>query len=146
MIYDLSNPLQKEKAISKFEYLLSNQKKIDLTEKRKKRGLSHNNYCHLCLAQYAFEYGDSIEYVKQEVWKKQLCPEIFKSTFINNKTGEERILWRSSSKLDSKEMAMAIKRLRDSASIDLGVYISTPDDLVWQDEIKNLIEENKEYL
>lgn len=146
MQYDLSSELDRNKAVSRFEYLLKNEKKIELAEKRIKRGLSQNAYAHVCLTAFAIEYGDTIQYVKQELWKKQICPSIFKYERVNRVTGEVRTAYKSSADLDTKEMTIAIDMLRDYASREMGLYIGEPKDMVWVREIQRQEQQLKQYL
>lgn len=146
MIYDVSNILNKKKAIDRFKYFLDKKKTFELTEKRPLRTLSQNNYLHLILSWYALEYGDTVKHTKEELFKKQLSPDIFKTEFVNKKTGEIRDDWKSSANIDTKQMTIAIDRFRNYASKEAGIYLPSPDDLIELQDIKNQIENYAEYL
>lgn len=145
-IYATSNPLEKEKAKSKFEYLINKGKVLELKEKKATRSLSQNRYLHLILSWYALEDGERMEYIKQEVFKKVVNPDIFKTEYTNRKTGEIRIDWLSSSKLNTGEMTIAIDRFRDYASREAGIYLPEPKELAYLREIEREIENSKQYL
>lgn len=146
MIYNSSNQLQKKQAIEKMNYFIANEKTFELTEKRPVRTLSQNNYLHLILSWYALEYGETLAEIKLKLFKKQLNTDIFKTEFINKKTGEIREDFRSSASLDTKEMTIAIDRFRNYSSKEAGIYLPSPNDLHILQDIKNQIENNKQYL
>ena len=129
MIYDSNIELDVKRANERLEWLIANGKQFEIKEKRKRRSIAQNSYLHLILTWYAIEYGESVEYVKQEVFKKQLNAHIFKSEFINRKTGEVRDDWRSTADVDSAELTNAIDRFRDYSSKEAGFYLPTPDDM-----------------
>lgn len=129
MIYNLSNNYEKQNAITRFKNLLENGKKVELKVKHPRKSISHNAYAHLIMSWFAVEYGESLEYVKQEIFKKVVNTEIFKTEFVNKKTGEIRTAWRSFAKLDSKETSIAIDRFRDYSSREAGIYLPEPNDL-----------------
>lgn len=145
MIYDTSNDLDKYKALTRFNNLLESKKTIELKEIKPIRSLSQNSYLHLILSWFALEYGEQLEYIKQEVFKKEVNEYIFKTEFVNKKTGECRESYRSTRELDTKEMTTAIDRFRDYAS-KAGIYLPDPKDLVNLEYIKKEIENNKEFL
>jgi hypothetical protein len=146
MIFDVSNDLNRKKAIERFKYFLDKKKTFELTEKRPLRTLSQNNYLHLILSWYALEYGETVNYIKLELFKKHLSPDIFKTEFVNKKTGEIRDEWKSTANIDAKQMTTAINRFRNYASKEAGIYLPSPEDNLELQEIKNQIENNAEYL
>ncbi|MHA7823659.1 hypothetical protein ACVVIH_12925 [Chryseobacterium arthrosphaerae] len=146
MIFDTSVPAIKKKAISRIKHLLEKNAKIEVLEKKNKRTYSQNNYLHLILSYYAIEYGETMEYVKQIIFKQWVNEDLFKTEFVNKKTGEVREAWRSTGDLNTKEMSQATERFRNYSVKSLGLYIPEPKDLVHLEEIENYIEENKIYL
>ncbi len=123
MIYDPTLEFYRQKAKVRLQYFFDKGLRFELTEKRFNRTIKQNKYLHLILGWYAWEYGETREYIKQEVFKKVVNPEIFKTEYINKKTGEIREDWRSSADLDTKEMTTAIDRFRDYASKEAGIYL-----------------------
>ena len=79
---------------------------VELREVRKQRTYSQNRYLHLILSVFALEMGETLEYVKQDVFKKIVNPDIFKQEYYNKK-GEYRIHWKSTMDLDTSEMTKA---------------------------------------
>lgn len=146
MIYNPKIELDKVRAKERLEWLISKEKRFELTEKRERRSISQNNYLHLILSWYAVEYGETLEYVKQEVFKKQINNEIFKTEYINRKTGEYRVDWKSTSELNTKEMTTAIDRFRNYASKEAGIYLPEPKDLAMLNHIETEITKYKTYI
>ena len=85
------------------------------------------------------EYGETPEYVKQDIFKKLVNPQIFLTEYVNYKTGEVREAWRSTADLNTKEMTTAIDNFRDYASKEAGIYLPTPDDLISLNEIERQV-------
>lgn len=146
MIFDTSIPTIRKKAINRIKHLLDKKAKIEVLEKKNNRTYSQNNYLHLILGYFAIEYGETREYVKQIIFKQWVNEHIFKTEFINKKTGEVREAWRSTTALNTKEMSEATERFRNYSVKNLGLYLPEPKDLVHLEEIENYIEENKMYL
>lgn len=144
MLYDLSNPLQRESFRVKAEALLKKDGIVELTEKKPQRSANQNRYLHSILAYFGLEVGETAEYVKRYYFKL-LCN---KDLFVENKEdkfhGKIQVL-RSSADLDPGEMTTAIERFRNWASGE-GIYIPSPEEhlLVQQMEIE--ISRNKMYL
>ncbi len=146
MIYNGEIELDQRKAKERLEWLISKSKRFELKEKRKSRSLSQNNYLHLILSYYALEMGETLEYVKQEIFKKIINTDIFKYERINRMTGEIRDDWKSTSGMDTKQLTTAIDRFRNHASKDLGIYLPEPKDLALIDQMQNEIQNQKQYL
>lgn len=146
MIYDLGNEIQKQQAITRFKYLLHKKKKIELTVKHPKKSVSHNAYAHLLFSWFAIEYGETIEHVKQIIFKRVVNPEIFKTEHINPKTGEIREDWKSFADIDSGQTTIAIDRFRNYSSKEAGIYLPEPNDLIFLEEIERQINLNKQFL
>ena len=87
MIFNASNEFDIQRAKERLEYLIEKKKTFEITEKKPKRTYSQNNYIHLLFAWFALEYGETPEYVKQEMFKKIVNPQIFRTEYANRKTG-----------------------------------------------------------
>lgn len=146
MIYNAEIELDKNRAKERLEWLIKKGKRFEIKEKREKRSISQNSYLHLILSWYAIEYGETLEYVKQEVFKKQVNQIIFKTEHINKKTGEIRDDWRSTSELNTKEMTTAIDRFRNYSSKEAGIYLPEPKDMAMLNHIEAEIEKYKTYI
>ena len=139
MIFNASNEFDIQWAKDRLGYLIEKKKTFEITEKKPKRTYSQNNYIHLLFAWFALEYGETPEYVKQEIFKKLVNPQIFLTEYVNYKTGEVREAWRSTADLNTKEMTTAIDNFRDYASKEAGIYLPTPDDLISLNEIERQV-------
>lgn len=143
MIYNLSNRIEKEQAKTKFEYFLKNEKIIDITQKRKVRSISQNSYLYLVLSSFALEFGYTSNEVKQYIFKEHLNSDIF---YNGDKHGLIVIKnWRSTADLDSKEMTVSIDRFLNYSAKN-GYRLPEPNDLMWINQMRNNIEDNKQYL
>ncbi len=127
-------------------WLINNKKRFEIRQIRKKRTDSQRKYLHVILSYYALEVGETLEYIKQEVFKKEINPDIFKTTRVNPKTGVVRIDWRSSEALDTKEMTICIDRFRNWSSKNFGIYIPEANEKQFLDHIENEIEKQKQWL
>lgn len=145
MRYDGSNPLHAAQARARLEKLIRDKKVFDLTEKKPQRSISQNSYLHVLLSYFACQYGETMEYVKREYFKKL----VNSATFIRER--EDKFLGkikylRSSADLTTEEMSISIDRFRDWASQSAGIYLPNPDEdrLISLMEIE--IERNKEFI
>lgn len=145
MLYDTSNPLQKEQFKARSAKLAESGKIVELTEKKPKRSLQSNKYLHVILSFFACETGNTLDWVKQQYYKKLVNPTIFIREKEDKYLGKIKIL-RSSSDLDSSEMATSITRFRNWASAECGVYLPSPDEEHLIQLMEMEIERNKEYI
>jgi len=146
MIYDSKIDLDRKRAVERINYFLKKGKIFELTEKRERRSLSQNNYMHLIFSWYALDQGETAEYVKQHIFKRQINRDLFETEYVNRMTGEMRVDWKSTKDLDTKQMTIAIDRFRNHASKELGLYIPEPGDMVHLNEIEHQIENYKQFL
>lgn len=136
MLYDLKNPLQKEQIKTRFAMLLEKSDSIvELTEKKPRRSDQQNKYLHVILGYFAVETGNTLEWVKQQYFKKLVNAELFIREQEDKYLGKIKIL-RSSADLDSAEMTTAIDRFRNWASAEAGVYLPSAN----EDELLSLME------
>lgn len=146
MLYNGEKEIDCHRAMERIKHLIKNKKVFELKEKKPKRTLSQNSYLHLILSWFALEYGDTLEYIKQDLFKKQVNKELFEYERVNKKTGEVRIDYRSTASLDTKELSLAIDRFRDYAAKVAGIYLPEPKDLNILQEIEIQITNNQQYL
>ena len=146
MIYDLSNTMEKESAIQKFKNLLDKGKRVEIKTKHPRKSIQHNAYAHLLFSWFGLQYGEPMEYVKQEIFKKIVNPEIFRTEYTNPKTGEIREDWRSFADVDSGETSLAIDRFRNWSSKEAGIYLPEPNDLAAINQIEKEVNNNSKYL
>ena len=125
MIYALSNPLDVQNAKTRLELLIKRQCVIELTEKKAKRSLNQNAYLHLILGFFASQTGNTIEWVKQQYYKKLCNPDLFIGEKQDKFLGRVRYV-RSSADLRADEMNLSIERFRNWSACEAGIYIPEP--------------------
>ena len=145
MMFDTSNPLDKANFLLRAKKLAEGGKIVELTEKKPRKTLSQNAYCHLAISYFASEYGCTLEWAKQQYFKKLVNPEIFIREKEDKFLGKVKYL-RSSADLDVTEMSLAIDRWRNWCSINADIYLPSPEDerMIGLMEIE--IERNKLFL
>lgn len=146
MIYNSKIELEAKKAKERIKWLIKNERRFELTEKRPRRSISQNAYLHLILSYYAVEMGEELEYVKQYIFKEIVCFHIFSYERINRKTGEVRMAYKSTADLDTKQMTDAIECFRNHSAKELGLYLPEPSDLPLIDQMENEIKKQQQYL
>lgn len=126
MLYLLQDEYSKAKCIARFQYLLEHAVLVELTDATK-RSSAQNNYLHCLLGVVAMYVGESLEYVKQEIYKRMVNPELYVVEKDNKALGHIVTL-RSSRDLNKEEMSISIDRFRKWAA-EQGIYTPSPDDL-----------------
>ena len=144
MIYNLSDPLQKEQFKLRCNKLYSEGKTVELTEKTK-RTLKQNSYLHLILSYFALQYGESMEFVKVEFFKKLVNPDTFVLEKEDRILGKVKLL-RSSAKLTQKEMTDCIERFRNWAPKEAYIYLPAPNEHDMVGAMKTEAEKNKKWI
>ena len=126
MLYYLKDEFSRNKCIARFNHLLENAVLIELTDATK-RSTAQNSYLHVVLGAVALFVGESLEYVKQEIYKRLVNPELDVVEKDNPTLGHITAL-RSSRDLDKEEMSISIDRFRKWAA-EQGIYTPSPEDL-----------------
>lgn len=125
MIYNLANPLDAQNAKTRLELLAKRQCIIELTEKKAKRSLNQNAYLHLILGFFASQTGNTLEWVKQQYYKKLCNPDLFIGEKDDKFLGRIKYV-RSSADLRTDEMNLSIERFRNWSAVEAGIYIPEP--------------------
>ncbi len=125
MTYNLTNPLDVQNAKTRLDFLIKRGCIIELTEKKQKRTLSQNAYLHLLLGYFASQTGNTLEWVKQQYYKKLCNPDIFIGEREDRFLGRVKYV-RSSADLRTDEMNMSIERFRNWAASEAGIYLPDP--------------------
>ena len=110
-MYNLANGLDRERFKVKVNALYEKQGMVELVDKQP-RTRSQNSYLHLILGILAMEVGESIDYIKEEIFKKQVNPDVFVYKKKNEVLGEIIVL-RSTKDVSTPEMSKCIDRYRD---------------------------------
>lgn len=145
MIYDTSNPLDKANFMLRAKKLAESGKVIELTEKKPRRSLPQNKYLHVILAYFGAQTGNTLEWVKQQYYKKLVNPDLFIREKEDKYLGRIKVL-RSSADLDTAEMSLSIERFRNWAAQEAGIYIPSADEAILIQQMEIEIERSKEFL
>ena len=145
MVYDTSNPLDKANFLLRAKKLAESGKVIDLTEKKPRRSLPQNKYLHVILAYFGAQTGNTLEWVKQQYYKKLVNPDLFIREKEDKYLGRIKVL-RSSADLDTSEFSLSIERFRNWAAQEAGIYIPSADEAILIQQMEIEIERNKEFL
>lgn len=145
MIYDTSNPLDKANFLLRAKKLAESEKVIELTEKKPRRSLPQNKYLHVLLAYFGTQTGNTLEWVKQQYYKKLVNPDLFIREKEDKYLGKIKVL-RSSADLDTSEFSLSVERFRNWASQEAGIYMPSADEYIIIQQMEIEIERNKEYL
>lgn len=121
MLYDLRNPLDRERFKRRCNALYSKQGIVDLTEKTQ-RSSNQNRYIHLLIGYLAIETGNSLDYVKEIFYKRAANKELFIREKEDEILGKVEYL-RSSADLSKEEMTLSIDRFRNWSSQTAGIYL-----------------------
>lgn len=145
MVYDTSNPLDKANFLLRAKKLAESGKIIELTEKKPRRSLPQNRYLHVLLAYFGTQTGNTLEWVKQQYYKKLVNPDLFIREKEDKYLGKIKVL-RSSADLDTSEFSLSIERFRNWASQEAGIYLPNADEYIIIQQMEIEIERNKEFL
>ncbi len=144
MIYNLSNKLQRESFKIRTNNLYLKGGVVELIDK-KPRTLKQNSYLHLILSYFACETGNTLEFVKQEYYKRLVNSELFLKKKNDQFLGEISIL-KSSKDLTKDEMTLSIERFRNWSSQEAGIFLpdAASKEMLIQMEIE--VDKHKQYL
>lgn len=143
MLYDLHNELDRQRATKRWEYLLQRNAVVDLTE-HVQRTNSQNAYLHVLLGLLAMEFGERIEYVKQNYYKELVNPALFVVRKDDRFMGQ-RVELRSSRDLTKEEMTESIDRLKVWAA-EQGIFLPNADEKEFLARIEAEMRRNAKYL
>lgn len=125
MLYNLNDEYSRQKFAARVRYLWDKRPLVELTDASRRSG-QQNRYLHVCLGIIAVETGNSLEVVKQQIYKETVCPDIYVTIKDDPILGQVKIV-KSSAKISREQMSESIDRLRKFAA-DHGIYIPSPDD------------------
>ena len=145
MIYNLSSPLDKANFLLRAKKLADSGVIVDLTEKKPRRSLPQNKYLHVIIAYFGTQTGNTLEWVKQQYYKKLVNPDLFIREKEDKYLGKIKVL-RSSADLDTSEFSLSIERFRNWAAQEAGIYIPSADEAILIQQMEIEIERNKEFL
>ena len=143
MLYDLASDLDRQRATKRWEYLLQRNAVVDLTE-HVQRTNSQNAYLHVLLGLLAMEFGERIDYVKQNYYKELVNPALFVVRKDDRFLGQ-RVELRSSRDLTKEEMTESINRLKVWAA-EQGIFLPDADEKAFIARIEAEMKRNAKYL
>ena len=123
MIFDLHNPYEVKKFNEWASRMVEQGKAVECRQKFAQRSLSQNSYLHVLLAFFASEFGNSVEEVKQDIFKRQVNAAIFERE-RENKRGKVVKYLRST----SAEMTLAIDRFCNWSASECGFPLPAPNE------------------
>ena len=126
MLYDLKNPLDRERFKRRCNTLFKKQGIVELSEKTARSNQS-NRYLHLLLGYLAIETGNDLEFTKEVFYKRTANKDIFVRFKEDELLGKVEYL-RSSATLSQEEFSTSIDRLRDWSSHVAGIYLPSPNE------------------
>ena len=134
MKYDFTQKHEIRKFYFRAKKLVQKQALVDMTDKSK-RSLSQNNYLHLICTAFALEYGSSLNYVKQKILKKVVCPDIFVYEKMV-KNGERIKEVRSTADIPKEQMTEVISRFKEWSAMEAGIDLPNATDQEWLRQIE----------
>lgn len=126
MLYDLRNPLDRERFKRRCNTLYEKQGMVELSEKSKRTN-QQNKYLHLLIGYLAIETGNSLDYTKEVFYKRTSNKELYVREKEDDILGKVEYL-RSSSELTKEEMTLSIERFRNWSSEVAGVYLPSANE------------------
>ena len=125
MLFNLKNSLDLERFKAKVDKCLRDLPVVEITEKTA-RTSSQNRYLHLLIGVVAMDVGVTLEYAKQEYFKKLTNRDVFCVEVEDKFCGKVERL-RSSVELTKEEMSTAIDRFKQWGR-EQGMYMPDPQD------------------
>lgn len=125
-MYDLRNPLDRDRFKRRCNALYKKQGIVDLSEKGQ-RSSQQNRYLHLLLGYLAIETSNTLEYVKEVFYKRTANKELYLREKEDAILGKVEYL-RSSAELTKGEMTLSIDRLRYWASHTAEIYLPSANE------------------
>lgn len=144
MLYDLKNPLDRERFKRRCNALFQKQGIVDLSEKTKRSNQS-NKYLHLIIGYLALETGNTLDYAKEVFYKRAANKEIFIQEKEDIILGKVEYL-RSSASLTQEEFSLSIDRFRDWSSQTAGIYLPGPNEEQFLESIEYELSKQSRWL
>jgi hypothetical protein len=96
---------------------------------------------------FSIEYGDTVENIKNEIFKELVNPDIFViSKEYDEGLGRVKVRLRSSRDVSKEDMVKAIDRFKVFSSRDCGIFLPDAFTEEEQRELMVQIERNRRYL
>lgn len=145
MIYNLDTTLDRERLKKRITALYAARKVVEVTEVKPKRSNAQNRYLHLILGEFAMQTGNTLDYVKENYFKRLCNAETFVSRQLDRYAGTVEVL-KSSAELTTAELTTAIERFRNWASAEAAIYLPAPNDYDWLAEVEREMQYHRYFL
>ena len=146
MVYDLKTDIDRIRFERRVVALREKRVLVELLEKKPRRTTPQNAYLHLLIGEFAMQTGNTLEWVKQEYFKRHCNAELFVRQRQDDYTKREVEVLRSSRDLDTGEMTTAINRFKHWASAECGIELPEAEDKEWLGYIEREMQHNREWL
>lgn len=146
MIYDLNTDIDRARFERRVVTLKEKRALVELSERKPRRTNPQNAYLHLLLGEFAMQTGNTLEWVKQEYFKRHCNKELFLRVKTDELTHREVEVLRSSRELDTGEMTTAIDRFKHWASAECGIDLPDAEDQEWLGYIEREMQHQREWL
>lgn len=144
MLFDCSQPLDKENFLARANLLASRGEVVELKSKRQ-RTLNQNSYLHVLIEYFACMYGESADFVKREYFKILVNPQLFVEVKEDRFRGRIQTV-RSSSDLTVEEMSTAIDRFRNWSVKKAGIYLPSAEEGIMIRQMEVEIAKNNRFV
>lgn len=146
MVYDLNTDIDRARFERKVVALQNKRALVELSEKKPRRTTSQNAYLHLLIGEFAMQTGNTLDWVKQEYFKRHCNSELFVRMKSDELTKREVEVLRSSRDLDTGDMTTAIDRFKHWAASECGIELPDAEDRDWLGYIEREMQHNREWL
>lgn len=146
MVYDLNTDIDRARFEKRVVALREKRVLVELSEKKPRRTHPQNAYLHLLIGEFAMQTGNTLEWVKQEYFKRHCNAEMFVRRRTDDFTHKEVEVLRSSRDLDTGEMTTAIDRFKQWAAVECGIDLPDAEDKEWLGYIEREMQHQREWL
>lgn len=146
MVYDLNTDIDRARFERRVVALREKRVLVELSEKKPRRTHPQNAYLHLLIGEFAMQTGNTLDWVKQEYFKRHCNAEMFVRRRTDDLTHKEVEVLRSSRDLDTGEMTTAIDRFKQWAAVECGIDLPDAEDKEWLGYIEREMQHQREWL
>lgn len=146
MVYDLNTDIDRARFERRVVALREKRVLVELSEKKPRRTHPQNAYLHLLIGEFAMQTGNTLDWVKQEYFKRHCNAEMFVRKRTDDLTHKEVEVLRSSRDLDTGEMTTAIDRFKQWAAVECGIDLPDAEDKEWLGYIEREMQHQREWL
>lgn len=146
MIYDLNTDIDRARFERRVVALQEKRVLVELSEKKPRRTHPQNAYLHLLIGEFAMQTGNTLDWVKQEYFKRHCNAEMFVRRRTDDLTHKEVEVLRSSRDLDTGEMTTAIDRFKQWAAVECGIDLPDAEDKEWLGYIEREMQHQRQWL